>query len=39
MDERLGFNFGVASTKVSNRRATKKKGGKFSALLVEISYA
>jgi hypothetical protein len=39
MDERLGFNFGEASTKVSNPRTTKKKGGKFSALLLEISYA
>jgi hypothetical protein len=33
------FNFGEASTKVSNPPSTKKKGGKFSALLLEISYA
>jgi len=33
------FSFGEASTKVSNPRTTKKKGGKFSALLLEISYA
>jgi hypothetical protein len=33
------FNFGEASTKVSNVRTTKKKGGKFPALLLEISYA
>jgi hypothetical protein len=30
MDDELGFNFGEASTKVSNPRTTKKKGGKFS---------
>jgi hypothetical protein len=37
--ESLGFNFGEASTKVSNPRTTKKKGGKIYALLLEINYA
>jgi glucosamine 6-phosphate synthetase-like amidotransferase/phosphosugar isomerase protein len=36
---KAGTEIGVASTKVSNRRATKKRAGNFPALLVEISYA